>query len=106
MDKSIDLKAMVYRSQQWYVPSLAAGVLDVMGTELMKAWYGVATWRWGDFSVTAGYGSDRMNGFFAGIAWDVTNWLTVKAEYSPLDYTVDTAGGKHIHPGNPSSKYN
>ncbi len=106
MDKSIDLKAMVYRSQQWYVPSLAAGVLDVMGTELMKAWYGVATWRWGNFSVSAGYGSDRMNGFFGGIAWDVTDWLTFKAEYSPLDYQVDRANGKYIHPEEPSSKYN
>nr|MCR4818205.1 YjbH domain-containing protein [Fretibacterium sp.] len=106
MDKSIDLKAMLYRSRQWYLPSLAAGVADVMGTELMKAWYGVATWRWGDFSVSAGYGSDRMNGFFGGIAWDVADWLTVKAEYSPLDYTVDKAGGKYIHPKDPSSKYN
>jgi hypothetical protein len=104
MDKAIDLKAMLYRSQQWYLPSLAAGVLDVMGTELMKSWYGVATWHWGDFSVSAGYGSDRMNGFFAGVAWDVADWLTVKAEYSPMDYTADRGG--RIHPTEPSSKYN
>ena len=104
MDKALDLKAMIYRSRQWYLPSLAAGVLDVMGTELMKAWYGVATWRWGDFSVSAGYGTDRLNGVFGGIAWDVTNWLTVKAEYSPLDYTGDRGG--RIHPAEASSKYN
>ncbi|MCR5346645.1 MAG: YjbH domain-containing protein [Fretibacterium sp.] len=106
MDKAIDLKAMLYRSKQWYLPSLAAGVTDMMGTELMKSWYGVATWRWGDFSVSAGYGSDRMNGFFGGIAWDVTDWLTVKAEYSPMDYEADRVGSFRVHPDAPASKFN
>ena len=95
MDKAIDLKFMLWNSktpEKWYIPSLAGGVVDMMGTELMKAYYGVATWRYGKFAATLGYGSDRLNGVFGGVEWDVDNWLTVKAEYSPLDYTQDRLG--------------
>lgn len=109
MDKAIDLKFMLWHNKNpklWFVPSLAAGVVDMMGTELMKAYYGAATWRWGDFAATLGYGNDRLNGFYAGIEWDVANWLTFKAEYSPLDYTYDKAGGKRILKDTPSQKYN
>ena len=110
MDKAMDLKLMIWHTSNpdlWFVPSIAAGVSDMMGTELMKAWYGAATWRWGKFALTAGYGSDRMNGFFAGFEWDITNWLTLKAEYSPLDYTQDVAlGGSKILKKGPSEKYN
>lgn len=106
MDKAMDLKAMLYRSPGWPIPSLALGVTDVMGTELMKAWYGVATWRWGAFALSLGYGTDRMNGLFGGIAWNVADWLTLKAEYSPMDYSGDAVERFKPHPGQPSSKYN
>ena len=106
MDKAMDLKAMLWHTKNpeyWFIPSIAAGVADMMGTELMKAYYGAATWRWGDFALTAGYGSDRLNGFFAGFEWDIADWLTFKAEYSPLDYTKDK---KHTLSEPPSKKYN
>ncbi len=106
MDKALDLKAMLHRSRKWYVPSLAFGVTDVMGTELMKAWYGVATWRISSLAFSVGYGTDRMNGLFGGISWNVADWLTLKAEYSPLDYTQDQAGGHKTHPRAADSKYN
>ena len=109
MDKAIDLKAILWHNKNpknWFVPSLAIGVVDMMGTELMKAFYGAATWRWGDFALTAGYGSDRLNGFYAGFEWDIADWLSFKAEYSPLDYTQDKAAGKRIVPETPSQKYN
>lgn len=109
MDKALDLKAILWHNkypEKWYIPSVAFGVMDLMGTELMKSWYGVATWRWGDFAATMGYGTDRMNGFFAGFEWDVTNWLTLKAEYSPLDYTKDVVGSKRVLNETPSKKYN
>ena len=109
MDKALDLKAVLWHTkspEQWFIPSIAVGVMDLMGTELMKAWYGVATWRWGDFALTAGYGSDRLNGFFAGFEWDIASWLSFKAEYSPLDYTQDRAAGRRVLPEAPSQKYN
>lgn len=109
MDKAMDIKAMLWHSKNpeyWFIPSIAAGVADIMGTELMKAYYGVATWRWGDFALTAGYGNKRLNGFFAGFEWDVANWLTLKAEYSPLDYSNDSASGKKVLTEGPSKKYN
>ena len=106
MDKAMDLKAVLYRSREWYIPSVAFGVMDMMGTELMKAWYGVATWRKGKFGLSLGYGTDRLNGFFAGIEWNIAEWLTVKAEYSPLDYTVDAVGSNKVHGEKAESKYN
>ena len=110
MDKAMDLKAILWHNKDpklWYVPSIAAGIVDMMGTEVMKSWYGVATWRWGDFAATIGYGTDRLNGVFAGLEWDIASWLTVKAEYSPLDYDQEKPlGGGRIVRELPSSKYN
>ena len=109
MDKAIDLKAMLWHNSNrnlWFLPSIAVGISDIMGTEVMKAYYGAATWRWGSVALTAGYGSDRYNGFYAGFEWDIANWLTFKAEYSPLDYTQDTIGSERILKQGPSDKYN
>ena len=106
MDKAIDVKAMLHRSRAWYLPSIALGTTDIMGTELMKASYGVATWRINKFAFSAGYGTDRMNGFFAGASWSAADWLELKVEYSPMDYARDAAGGFRPHPGAADSKYN
>ena len=109
MDKAIDLKFMLWHSKNphsWIMPSIAVGVVDMMGTELMKAYYGAATWRVGNFAATLGYGSDRLNGLYGGIEYDVADWLTVKAEYSPLDYAQDRAGSHRVMEKLPSQKYN
>lgn len=109
MDKAIDLKAILWHNkdpEKWYLPSIAFGVVDMMGTELMKAWWGAATWRWGDIAATIGYGTDRLNGVYAGLEWDATDWLTFKAEYSPLDYDTDRIRGHRVLDELPSSKYN
>jgi hypothetical protein len=106
MDKAIDVKAMLHRSRTWYLPSIALGTTDIMGTELMKASYGVATWRIDKFAFSVGYGTERMNGFFAGASWSVADWLELKAEYSPMDYARDAVGGFRPHPGAADSKYN
>ncbi len=109
MDKAIDLKAILWHNndpEKWYLPSIAFGIVDMMGTELMRAWYGAATWRWGSVAATVGYGTDRLNGVYAGIEWDIANWLTFKAEYSPLDYEEDKVGSRRILDELPSSKYN
>ncbi|MBR0034549.1 MAG: hypothetical protein IJP54_02625, partial [Synergistaceae bacterium] len=63
-----------------------------------KAWYGAATWRWGNFALTAGYGTERYNGLYAGFEWDIVPWLVFKAEYSPLDYNKEKPlGGSRIY---------
>jgi hypothetical protein len=106
MDKAIDVKALLHRSRRRYVPSLAFGVTDMMGTELMKAWYGVATWHFDRWAFSVGYGTDRMNGLFGGVSWNAAEWLTLKAEYSPLDYSLDRAGRQRPHPDAAKAKYN
>ncbi len=111
LDKAMDVKAILWHSKSpknWIMPSIAFGVVDAMGTELMKAWYGAATWRVGKFAATIGYGTDRLNGIYGGIEWDIANWLTFKAEYSPLDYANDKADRQRILTDDklPSSKYN
>jgi hypothetical protein len=106
MDKAIDVKAMLHHSRRWYLPSIALGMTDIMGTELMKASYGVATWRIDKLSFSAGYGTERMNGFFAGASWSAADWLELKAEYSPMDYAGDAVGGFRPHPDSAGSKYN
>ena len=57
-------------------------------------------------ALSLGYGTDRMNGPFGGISWDAASWLTLKAEYSPMDYTLDQAGSYKPHPGAAKEKYN
>ncbi len=107
MDKAIDLKFMLWDSKdpaKWYIPSISAGVVDMMGTELMKAYFGAMTWRYGKFAATLGYGSDRLNGFYGGVEWDIDSWLTLKAEYSPLDYDQDVVGGQKILRGENAAK--
>ena len=109
MDKAMDLKFRLWNaksSDNWIIPSIAIGVVDMMGTELMKAYYGAATWRFGDVSATIGYGSDRFNGFYGGIEWDAADWLTFKAEYSPLDYKDDMAGREMLKSNPNPAKYN
>ena len=111
MDKAIDLKAILWHSkdpEKWIIPSIAFGIVDMMGTELMKAWYGVATWRYKNFALTLGYGTDRLNGVYGGFEWDIFDWLTFKAEYSPLDYKQDQVSGRRVLPDKdlPSKKYN
>ena len=109
MDKAIDFKAVLWHSkdpQNWIIPSIAIGMVDMMGTELMKAKYAAATWRLGKFAATIGYGTDRLNGVYGGIEWDITNWLTFKAKYSPLDYEHDTVSRTRVVKELPKEKYN
>lgn len=90
IDKAIDLKALLVR-QKGLLPHIAVGATDVSGTRLLDAVYVVATYDLGETAWTFGYGSDRYNGFFGGFEWTMKEWLTFKAEYSPLDYSDDAA---------------
>ena len=104
-DKAVDLKLLLLE-QRGFIPSVAAGVLDMTGTEIRKAYFGAATWRLGTLAFTAGYATDTYNGFYGGLSWTPLDWLEFKAEYSPLDYPKDRAGGQYIHPEEADKKYN
>ncbi|MCF7936374.1 MAG: YjbH domain-containing protein [Synergistales bacterium] len=104
-DKAMDLKLLLWE-QEGRLPSIAVGATDIMGTKITNAQYAVATYGGRRWSASFGYGTDRLNGFYGGLAWRPSGWLELKAEYSPLDYTGDVAGGKQIMPEKPSSKVN
>src|SRR6056297_791170 len=104
-DKAIDLKFLMFQQEE-FRPSVAFGVTDILGTEIMQSYYSVATYEWDNFALTWGYGTDRLNGYFGGISWQALDWLELKAEYSPLDYNYDTVGGKRILEEDPDQKWN
>lgn len=104
-DKAIDLKFLMFKQDE-YRPSVAFGVTDILGTKVMQAYYSVATWEWDKVALTWGYGTDRLNGFFGGISWQPYDWLEVKAEYSPLDYSQDATGSGKIMTEDVDSKVN
>jgi hypothetical protein len=84
-DKGFDAKYRI-KEQDGIWPSIAVGVTDLSGTELLRAYFGVGTYRFGDIAVSLGWGSDRLGGIFGGIEWQPNSWLTLKAEYSSIDY--------------------
>ena len=104
-DKGLDLKLLLMQ-QKGFRPALAAGVIDIMGTELRKGYFGAATWKYKNAALTVGYGTDMYNGFYGGISWSPLKWLEFKAEYSPMDYTSETVSGVRIHPYEADSKFN
>ena len=104
-DKGLDLKLLL-AEQEGFRPALAAGVIDIMATELRKGYFGAATWRYKNAAVTVGYGSDMYNGFYGGLSWSPLEWLEFKAEYSPMDYTKERVSGVLIHPKEADSKFN
>ena len=105
VDKAIDLKFLLY-SQEGWIPSFAVGATDISGTKVTDSQYAVATWKMQDFAFSMGYGTDRLNGFFGGVSWQVLDWLEFKAEYSPLDYSSDRVSGARILKEDPSSSFN
>ena len=101
-DKALDLKLLLLK-QKGIIPSVAVGVMDMMGTEIRKAYFGAGTWKYNNIALTLGYATDSYNGFYGGLSWSPWEWLEVKAEYSPLDYTKDRI---IINPHAAKDKYN
>ncbi|MGZ4819994.1 MAG: YjbH domain-containing protein [Terriglobales bacterium] len=92
-DKVADVKLQLWRESTW-LPAVAVGATDVVGTELFKGKYVVATKSFGsarNIEASVGYGNQRPDGFFAGARWyslDVRG-LAVVAEYDANDYRKD-----------------
>lgn len=92
-DKVVDAKLRLTQESTW-LPSLAVGATDVLGTELFKGHYIVATKSFGqarNIEASLGYGDGRPDGVFAGVRWAPTSmpgWAAV-AEYDANDYQQD-----------------
>jgi hypothetical protein len=76
------------------MPSVSVGATDMLGTELFKGQYLVATKTFGsarNIEASVGYGRKRPEGAFAGVRWvplAAPRWALV-AEYDANDYQKD-----------------
>ena len=89
-DKAFDGKLVLFEEGSW-LPQLAIGAQDFMGTRIFPAGYLVANKRLGDFDFTLGYGDRRIDGLFGGVRYRpraLENWAFV-AEYDANDYSRD-----------------
>jgi len=92
-DKVVDAKFRVLEESKW-LPSVAIGGTDLLGTELFKGHYLVASKIFGqarNIEASVGYGKGRPDGVFAGVRWApqaAPGWALV-AEYDANDYSKD-----------------
>jgi membrane-associated phospholipid phosphatase len=92
-DKVVDGKLRLLEESRW-LPAIAVGATDLLGTELFKGQYVVASKVFGsarNIEASLGYGNKRPDGVFAGIRWvpvSTPGWAFV-AEYDANDYRKD-----------------
>jgi membrane-associated phospholipid phosphatase len=92
-DKVVDGKLKLWDETAW-LPTVAVGATDLLGTEIFKGQYIVATKTFGtnkNIEASIGYGRKRPDGLFAGARWrpgSLPNWALV-AEYDANDYARD-----------------
>ncbi|MFC5547924.1 YjbH domain-containing protein [Massilia aerilata] len=92
-DKVADAKLNLWQ-EGTYLPAVSVGATDLLGTELFKSQYVVATKTFGsarNVEASIGYGRQRLDGAFAGARWYslTVPGLAVAAEYDANDYTHD-----------------
>jgi membrane-associated phospholipid phosphatase len=92
-DKVVDAKLRLWQESSW-MPGVSVGATDMLGTELFKGQYVVATKTFGsarNIEASIGYGRKRPEGGFAGVRWvplAAPRWALV-AEYDANDYQKD-----------------
>ena len=92
-DKVLDAKVRLWSESRW-MPSVAVGATDLLGTGLFKGQYLVATKTFGqarNIEASLGLGRNRPDGVFAGARWTpvkAPGWSLV-AEYDANDYQKD-----------------
>jgi membrane-associated phospholipid phosphatase len=92
-DKVFDAKLSLLK-EGTYQPAISVGATDLLGTELFKGQYIVATKSFGalrQVEASLGYGRRRPDGLFAGLRWYSlsTPGLAFVAEYDANDYRKD-----------------
>ena len=58
-DRSYETKARVLRERAW-LPEVAVGVRDILGTGVWEGEYAVASKEWGNFDISVGIGWGRL----------------------------------------------
>ena len=89
-DKSLDVKLRLLDERAFW-PQIALGAQDLQGTEVYRAYYAVASKRFGELDATLGYGRERIDGAFGGLRYApraLPNWSVV-AEYDANNYARD-----------------
>ncbi|MDX9822080.1 MAG: YjbH domain-containing protein [Syntrophales bacterium] len=123
-DKAVDLKWQFLPEGKWR-PAVALGLMDPHGTRLYASQYIVASKQIYPFDFTVGFGNGRYGSaplpvageqfkmemitdtstwardghFFGGIQFEVSDWLMLTAEYSPIEYekmTSDPAQSRYF----------
>jgi membrane-associated phospholipid phosphatase len=97
-DKVVDAKLRLWQ-ESTYLPSIAVGATDLLGTELFKGRYIVASKTFGaarNVEMSIGYGKSRPDGMFAGMRWAPQSvpGLAVAAEYDANNYKTDFRADK------------
>lgn len=97
-----------------FLPSIAYGLDDFIGTKRFNSQYIVATktWKEHNFELTLGYGKGRLNGVFGGAAWTpfrfsgipVLRNISILAEYDANDYKKHRT--EHFKGRDVSSRFN
>lgn len=97
-DKVVDAKLRVVKESTW-MPAVAVGATDLLGTELFKGQYVVASKTFGvarNLEASVGFGRRRASGVFAGVRWVPVSApnLAFVAEYDANDYSGDFRAGE------------
>lgn len=92
-DRMVSVRVRVLRESE-YLPALALGAHDLVGTRIFHATYAVATKTTatasGELGLTVGYGYDllgidaagrQFDGLFGGVSLAPRRWVTLLAEY-------------------------
>lgn len=89
-DKSFDLKLLAINEAR-YMPSVAIGTQDFLGTQRFGANYLALSKRLATVDISAGYGAGRIDGLFGGvrITPKTFNGLSLVAEFDANDYKRD-----------------
>ncbi|MCH7472864.1 YjbH domain-containing protein [bacterium] len=85
-DRSISAKYQLFESGGWQA---ALGALDVGGeSRKQDAYYGVVTYHTpgGGLSLSAGAGSDTLDGIFGGVRWAPSRHVSLLGEYDTEDF--------------------
>lgn len=97
-DKVVDAKLRILKESTW-MPAVAVGATDLLGTELFKGQYVVASKTFGvarNLEASVGFGRRRPSGMFAGVRWVPVSApnLAFVAEYDANDYSGDFRAGE------------
>jgi len=98
-DKAFDIKYQILPESK-YFPAFAVGINDFHGTRLFPSEYIAFSRQIFPFDITIGLGTKRLKGsvtspvfkdigLFGGIEWKISDWISLMAEYNPVEYEND-----------------